>query len=180
MADEQTPAAPAPMAEAAVKDKGKKAEPAKKGGGPNPIFIISLSLVGATVASAALLFLVVVPKLNSARDPHRKQVQVAEASMGPTVAVKDLVINSADTDDIHYFKIGLALEVGDKKKVEEVTARDAQIRDLVISEFSAHTVTEASTPKGREVVRQELLKKLNEKMGGEVLRNIFFTEYVAQ
>jgi len=100
--------------------------------------------------------------------------------MGPTVPVKDLVINSADTDDIHYFKIGLALEVMDKKKVEEVAARDAQIRDLVITEFSGQTVSEASTPKGREALRQQLLKKLNDTMGGQVLRNIFFTEYVAQ
>ena len=185
MADEATPA---PKAEAASKDakdaKGKDkdkkdAAPKKKGGLP-PILIIAGSLVLATIASAAVLFLVVVPKLNAAKDPHKKKAPVVEAAMGPTVPIKDLVINSADTDDIHYFKIGLALELKDKKKVEEIAARDAQIRDLIINESSAHTVTEVSSPKGRDMVRQALIKKMNEKMGGDVLNDIFFTEYVAQ
>lgn len=175
MADET----PAPKAEAGKDAKEKKATTPRKGG-PNPILIIAGSLVLATIASAAVLFLVVVPKLNAAKEPHKKKAAVVEAGLGPTVPIKDLVINSADTDDIHYFKIGLALELKDKKQVEEITARDPQIRDMVINEFSGHTLSEVSNPKGREMVRQALLKKLNEKMGGEALRDIFFTEYVAQ
>ena len=61
-----------------------------------------------------------------------------------------------------------------------MAVRDPQIRDLLISEFSQRTISQLNSKSGREQIRGELLRKLNGTIGGAPLRNLFFTEYVAQ
>ena len=167
MADEPKPAA-------------KPEEAPKKSGGPMKVILIAVvGLLVVAGISGALLMFVVMPRLNAAKQP--KKVEKVEADLGPTVPIKDMVINLADTDDLHYLKVGIALEMKDKKvKAEEFAVRDPQIRDLVITEFSRHTVKDVNSQAGREKIRGELLKKLNDTIGGSPLKNIFFTEYVAQ
>src|SRR5262249_19128442 len=137
MADE--PKAPAKPAEA---PKARKPFPLKlalmAGGG----------LVAVAGAAAALLFLVVMPRLDSASRAAAKRRAVQEGGMGPVFLVKDLVINSAD-EELHYVKLGLAMEVENPKQLEELSQRDPQIRDLLISEFTRHTVTELNSRDGR-------------------------------
>ncbi len=177
MADE--PKAPAAKPEAAKSEAGKPEAP-KKPGGPLQMILIAVGglVVVAGIAGALLVF-VVLPRLNPPKEV--KKVVVSEAELGPTVPIKDMVINLADADEVHYLKIGLALEMKDKKfKAEEFAARDPQIRDLVITEFSRHTVKEVNSAVGREHIRGELLKKLNDAVGGAPLKTIYFTEYVAQ
>ncbi|HVP38764.1 MAG TPA: flagellar basal body-associated FliL family protein [Candidatus Saccharimonadales bacterium] len=185
------PAAPAAAAPAAPAKPGKEppkkdakdakgAAPGKKGG---PLPLIAAIVGGLVVligASLALIYVVLLPRLKTAEVQAKAAPPPVEASAGPVFNVKDMVINSADRDEIHYFKVGLALEVGTPKAVEELGARDAQVRDLLISEFSQYTVRELNSAQGREKIRHDLIQKLGARLGHIPVKNVYFTEYVGQ
>lgn len=158
-----------------------KAAPGKKGG---PLFLI-LGLVGGLVVivgvSLAIIYMVVLPKAKSAEASAKKKPEKAvEAAMGPMFQLKDMVINSADKDEIHYIKVGMAFEVASAKQVEELGARDAVLRDLMITEFGKCTVAELNTPEGRQRIRDIIKAKMSEKMKEIPVRNLYFTEFVGQ
>lgn len=176
MSDEPKPA----KTEEAAPAKKKEAAPAKKKGNPlMTILMIVGGLIVITGISAAVLFMFVVPQLKHA-GAKGKPAKTEAATLGPVFEVKDLVINSADTDELHYFKVGVAMEVAEPKKLEEVTKRDPQIRDALITEFSQHTIRDLNSVEGREAIRRALLKRLNDKFGEALLKSVFFTQYVAQ
>jgi flagellar basal body-associated protein FliL len=208
MADETpapavTPAAAAPAAKPPGKDapkdapKDAKAVPgkdakgapvkkdpgAKKKGGPLPLILgIVGGLVLLTGASLAIIYMAVLPKLKvaEAQAKTKKVEKAAEATIGPVFEIKDMVINSADTDQIHYVKLGLAFEVATPKAVEELGTRDAMLRDLLITEFGRCSVAELNSADGRERIRKVILQRLGEKVKEIPVRNIYFTEYVGQ
>ena len=170
----------AAKSEEAAPAKKKEPAPEKKKGNPLMMIVMIVGgLLAITGLSAAVLFLFVVPQLKHA-DAKARPARTEAAALGPVFEVKDLVINSADTDELHYFKVGVAMEVTEPKKLEEVTKRDPQIRDALISEFSQHTIHDLNSAAGREAIRGALLKRLNERFGETLLKSVFFTQYVAQ
>ena len=185
MADEEK--APEKPAEAEAKPAkspkpakdAKDAKPAGKGGPLPKILLIAGGLIAVTGVSLAVIFMVLVPRLKSAQTSEQKP-KVEQAAMGPVFEVKDLVINSADIDELHYFKVGVAFEMVDASLMEEMKQRDPAIRDLLISELSQHTVQDLNSQAGREKLRQVLLDKLKARVGKEAFKSLYFTEYVAQ
>jgi len=179
--------APAAAAAAAKPAAGAKApdpkakKPAGKRG-PLPLILgIVGGLVVLTAVSLGIIYTVVLPKLKVA-EAHAKTraQQVAEATVGPVFQIKDMVINSADRDEIHYVKLSLAFEVRDAKAVEELGLREAQLRDLLITEFGRYTVRELNSPEGREQIRNLLRQKLSQEVRGVPVKNLYFTEFVGQ
>ncbi|MDR3288298.1 MAG: flagellar basal body-associated FliL family protein [Peptococcaceae bacterium] len=133
--------------------------------------VMILVLVVIIIASVALGAFVVGPKfLGSSEDavkPHKD---------GPVVSIGDFTINLKGGS---YFKMNISLEGVDEKSAEQLTAKEAFLRDRVISVMTGKSVTDVTTQEAIEKLRQELLTQLNE-VSGQMVQNVLFTTYVYQ
>lgn len=79
-----------------------------------------------------------------------------------------------------YLKITLNLELKSVKDQEAVTERMAMIRDTVITILSSKSSDAVSGPEGKFQLKDEILFRVNQSLGREVIKNIYFTEFVMQ
>jgi len=91
---------------------------------------------------------------------------------GEVVKLEPIQINLADD---HYLRVGLALQLV-KGATEADTSKAA---DATIGLFSGLAMAEVNDPKHRELLREELVKVLEERYEGAVM-GVYFTELVTQ
>lgn len=91
-----------------------------------------------------------------------------------------IIVNLAETNGQRYLKVNLQLEMSAEALREELTARRAQLLDLVISILSSKTIDEVSSTIGRNRLKREIIDKLNAEIVTGKIVNIYFTEFVIQ
>ena len=98
---------------------------------------------------------------------------------GSVVALEDaMTINLADG---HYLKLGFALQETEDAGTEAVDTSEAI--NLAIDEYTGRPVAELSTEKGREEVKEDLLKKIVKAYTEDdkkMVMDIYYTEFVTQ
>ncbi len=94
--------------------------------------------------------------------------------------IKDIVVNPANTKGERYLLISLGIELKDQQSLEVMKNNNPVIRDRIITTLSKYSVGQLSSYNGREDLKKTLLKTLNQIKTGNVVRNLFFTEYVMQ
>ena len=95
------------------------------------------------------------------------------------VAIDDaLTVNLADG---HYLKLSFALQQTVAAGTEEVNTSEAV--NLAIDEYTGLKVAELSTEKGRDALKEELLKKIVKaytEEGVQKVMDIYYTQFVTQ
>ncbi len=99
---------------------------------------------------------------------------------GELVSVSDLIVNPAGTGGRRFLKVAASIELTDAKLAAELEGRQAPLRDLLIRELSARTLEELTDPTAKEEMRQSILEELEAMMGPDVVKGLYFTEYVVQ
>lgn len=140
---------------------------AKKKGGKKKLLIIALVLL---LGGGAAYWFLLKPA------PPADGAAVAEEPApepGAVLVVEPISLNLADG---HYLRIGLGLQLTADVAEEPDTARAL---DLAVALFSQRPVAEVTTTEGREALKAELLRQLEEAYEGEVM-DVYFTDYVTQ
>jgi flagellar basal body-associated protein FliL len=131
-------------------------------------------------------------KETKARKPaEKKAAHGAEGSHGGSAAGsgaqgtlytfdKPVIVNLAETNAERYFKVNLVLEMDGEALGAEIEERKPQIMDLLINILSNKTLENISTTSGRNMLRQEMIDKINALLETGRLVNIYFTEFVVQ
>ena len=142
-------------------------------------------IVQALVAIGLTQFLIL-PKLG-VQDASMAGVEsagdeVAEmAELGVLVGLEEIIVTLAgDTKRPRYLRINVSLEVKDALTAEIVATRLPQLRDIVIMALSNKTADELSYPEGKKGLRDEIFRRVNEKMPEGTLMNIYFADLVVQ
>lgn len=91
-----------------------------------------------------------------------------------------VIVNLAESNAERYLKVDVVLELGSPKLVKEVESRLPQIQDLLISITSTKTLEDVSTTSGRNMLRQEIVDKINSLLATGQVTNVYFTEFVVQ
>jgi len=124
------------------------------------------------------------------KDQERKQE--TKVSKSNTTSKKDevkivfplesFVVNLVDKTGLgkRYLKVTVALEVNDESKKTRVEEHTAQLRDTVLLLLSSQSFREISTMDGKLELKQALLSRINQALGGVVVRKLYFTEFVVQ
>ncbi|GIF24226.1 flagellar FliL protein [Actinoplanes tereljensis] len=98
---------------------------------------------------------------------------------GSVTAIDDaLTINLADS---HYLKLQFALQQTTDAGTEEVDTSEAI--ELAIDEYTGKTIAELETEKGREAIKEDLLKKIVKAYTEdkkEMVMGIYYTAFVTQ
>jgi len=102
---------------------------------------------------------------------------------GPIITLDPITVNIAGD---RFLKIGLGLQLSGKhagdpapKDSNDPTKGYAKALDLTIETFGGHTYDSLVTPDGRQAVKEELVKKLEEAYPDEV-EGVYFTDFVMQ
>jgi flagellar FliL protein len=112
----------------------------------------------------------------AAKSPEK----VEQAGMGPVFPLDSFIVNLSDQGGKRYLRITMGLELGDTKFAEELTKRLPQIRDSILMTLPSRKVEELQTTEGKNLLRADIISKLNELLGKEIVKKIYFTEFVIQ
>ena len=127
----------------------------------------------------------------------RAAVEKAKPPVTVMYALKERVVNLADTNSPKYLKAQVTLEFIDHAAKEppkgeavklaqehfagEMSAYSAIIEDRVIAVLSSKTASEIVTAAGKEALKQDLISKMNAALHDEEqVVNVYFTSFIVQ
>ncbi|HEX6037073.1 flagellar basal body-associated FliL family protein [Longimicrobium sp.] len=104
-----------------------------------------------------------------------------EEGHGPSIyTMDDVVLNPAGTEGQRFLIARVALQGVGETFVEDMTARDAEVRDVVVRLLSAKTVVELADAGRREAVKKELQGALAARFPKAGIRAVLFPQFVIQ
>lgn len=100
------------------------------------------------------------------------------AAEGP-LTIDNLVLNPAGSGASRFLIATLVLE-SDDDAYTELSERDAEVRDMLLTTLASRTVEELADVSMRGIIREELRVSLNDMLGREGVHRIFFPTFVIQ
>lgn len=156
------------MSEKKTAEKADASSPAKK---KPPMMIIVVA-----VALIALVGSFVVGKSVSAKGKEKK------VEKGPVIVLDEFLVNLGDPGGDHFLKVTVGLELTRKsgKTAESMKEEIAPVRDAVLASLSSKTREALAPPAGREKLKGEIMKKVNDEFGEKLVQGVYFTNFVTQ
>ncbi|MEN6326320.1 MAG: flagellar basal body-associated FliL family protein [Syntrophomonas sp.] len=108
-----------------------------------------------------------------------KEEKQAEALTGNLVEVGEFTTNINDVNGQRFLKVKVAIEVSSEDEKEKITEFLPVIKDSILGIISAKTVADLDV-RNRANLKTEIKKDLNKKIGGDTIRNIYFTDFIMQ
>lgn len=146
----------------------------KKGSGMKfLIIILGASLILGAVGVLSYVFL-------SGEDGKAVTEQQAEEALenNALVAFEPFIVNLLSPG--RYLKVTMHFELKDAASQRLVLQKIPVLRDVVITLLGSKSLEAVSGPEGKFQLKDEILFRANQAMGGDVFRNIYFTEFVMQ
>ncbi|MGA1846853.1 flagellar basal body-associated FliL family protein [Deferribacter abyssi] len=146
------------------------------------LFIIIILVVVLLAGGGAAYFFLVKGKAdkNGGDKTKEKKQSKVDSGIGPLYSLDTFIVNLADPGGTRYLKVTMQLELDSEKLQEEMDKRKPQIRDVILTVLSSKTYAEVSTAQGKLALKQELIRRINLILTTGAIRNIYFTEFVAQ
>jgi len=94
------------------------------------------------------------------------------------VGLDSFVLNLAEQG--RFLKITMQLEIIDAENGALVEDRIPQLRDAIITLLSSKSAESVSSPEGKLQLKDELLLRTNQAIGKNIVKNLYFTEFVMQ
>lgn len=92
----------------------------------------------------------------------------------------DVIVNLAGAKGTRYLRAHFSLASGDANLETLVKSNGNQLRDIAIGVLSTQTLESLEQPGARNAVRNELIAQFNHALHGELVEQIYFTEFVVQ
>jgi len=105
---------------------------------------------------------------------------VGPEAVGHMFQIKDIVVNPSGTNGTRYLCTTVALEITNPLVEEEATAREAQVRDLLIEILGRRTVAELSSLEVREYIREDIETSVNALLTSGEIDGVYFSNFVLQ
>ncbi|MDR2050600.1 MAG: flagellar basal body-associated FliL family protein [Deltaproteobacteria bacterium] len=157
--------------------------PKKKKGKLKWVLLVFILLLGGG-GGAAYYFGFLDKFLNrgeGTEDSQGKTQQTGAAGVvSPTATLPTLLVNLYDPLGRRYIQLDLELELVSPEVGKEIQAQNARIRDSLILLLSSKTFPELSSQEGKHILRNEILDRLNQVLGGPKVVRVFFTNMVIQ
>jgi flagellar FliL protein len=99
---------------------------------------------------------------------------------GPVVPLDAFVVNLDEPGTSRYLKITLQLELVDAKAEETLEKSKQVIRDEVLRHLSGLKLADTLGAKAKDTLRDALMKIIEDVVGPNKIRRMFFQEFVVQ
>lgn len=109
----------------------------------------------------------------------------AEGAEGATAeaaihVLDNMVLNPAGSGGSRYLLLTVAIEAGSATTVESFKARDAELRDIVLSTLGTKAVDQLTDMSAREGFKAEISTAVDERFGKKSVKRIYFPQFVVQ
>lgn len=155
----------------------KKAEEKKEetGGKKKPPLMIIIAVFAVVVLGAGFFM---VQKVSA----KQKGPQVKKVEKGPVFSLDEFLVNLSDPGSDHFLKVTVGLELNKEKGKTPETLKDDTplIRDAVLTSLSSKTRSQLTPEGGREKLKEDIKKKVNEALGEDDVQGVYFTNFVTQ
>lgn len=92
----------------------------------------------------------------------------------------DVVVNLAGAKGTRYLRARFTLAGSDPNLAMLIKSNEVQLKDLAIGILSSQTLENLEVSGARNAVRNELISQFNHVLHGEVVEQLFFSEFVVQ
>ncbi|MEI4768569.1 flagellar basal body-associated protein FliL [Psychrobacillus sp. FJAT-51614] len=113
------------------------------------------------------------------------QLNKPDEETGPTI--DEIVESSIDIPEIttnlagnKFIRISLKVQTDSKEAADELTKRDFQIKNIVITELSEMTPEDLEGKQGKATFQSSLKTKINELMNDGEVQQVYITSYIIQ
>ncbi|TLD81716.1 flagellar basal body-associated protein FliL [Helicobacter sp. MIT 05-5293] len=90
----------------------------------------------------------------------------------------DFTVNLMTQTGKRYLKTSISLEIDKPETEPEITTKLPIITDTIIEILSSKSLEDVSTAKGKNRVKDEIVKRINEFLLDGQVRDLFFTQFV--
>lgn len=176
------------MAEEAAKEAAAPAPASGGGGGKQSLLLIGLAVLNMAVVGA-VGFMIWKGKQKEAAEPkiehvikgeHEAQTEEAHEKVNKALVIplETFIVNLAGSKGRRIFKVDVELEVNERKVVDEIEQRKAQIRDIIIIILSGRTYDQISGKDGKNQLRDEIKDTVNAFLTKGKITSVFFTNFL--
>ena len=118
---------------------------------------------------------------SKAKKEHPKKNH-SEEGEGTAVPLDDFVVNLADTEEQHYLKATVALEMpGTEEELkEQMKTITPQIRDAILMLMSRRHFRELQSTEGKKSLKEAIKKEVNRVLDDDIVSNVYFTAFAMQ
>ena len=143
------------------------------------VLLLLLLIIGGLVAYFLLSSNDQTDQSEPQKVEKKKKVQNM-TEIGPIYPLDPFIVNLVSNNANRYLKCKIDLELDSPDLQQEIDKKLPAIRDLIIRILSSKTVEEIQTAKGKEKLKEEIKRKINEILTTGEVRNVYFTEFVIQ
>ena len=170
-------------------DAAPAGEGGKKKGSKGTLFLILGVVLLLAAGGGAYVFLLRKPAPDVATEAamegggeHGSGAHGAKppAEMGALEALDPFIANLADEDGRRYLKATMQLEFYEPSVPADLSSHIAQVRDLVLTLFTSKTFADIRTPEGKGLLREEIINRINRVLRKDVVKAVYFTEFIVQ
>lgn len=158
------------------------ADEQKKGKGKVVIAIIAVLVLLVVGLVAVFFYATSEPK---AQEAQGEQVAASESNakylrMGPIFQLDQFIVNLLSQGGRRYLKVSISLEMTTPNLENELNAKRAPVRDIIIEILTSKSIDDISTTRGKDKLKEEIIQRLNEILVDGKIRNIFLTDMAIQ
>ncbi|HCT55780.1 MAG TPA: hypothetical protein DGD08_01065 [Gemmatimonas aurantiaca] len=94
--------------------------------------------------------------------------------------LENLVLNPAGSGGSRFLLLSVAIEAGKATALEQFKARDAELRDIILTALGTKTVDELTDISKREIFKTELQAAVDGRFGKQTVKRLYFPQFVVQ
>jgi len=101
-------------------------------------------------------------------------------SAAPVLLLENLVLNPAGSGGSRFLLMSVAIEAGRANVLDQFKARDAELRDIILTALGSKTVDELTDITKREQFKSELQTAVDGRFGKQAVKRLYFPQFVVQ
>ncbi|HET6419112.1 MAG TPA: flagellar basal body-associated FliL family protein [Geobacteraceae bacterium] len=158
----------------ASKDE-EKVQEKTPGKSKKSLFII----MGVALAAAALAAVGAFMFTGESKGSSQKVEKVSPETL-TIFTLEPFIVNIYDGQDLRYLKLRVEMELANAEAKNELTARQAQIRDSILSILTTKTFQDLQYLQGKNQLKQEIMASVTRIVSQGKIKQIYFTDFVVQ
>lgn len=140
------------------------------------LLIIIIGAILIVVASGFVGYTMLSSGKSKAGEKEIKEEKNREKSV--LIPLDPFVVNLSEYGK--YLKISMQFELTNESYQAMVKQRIPQMRDVVITHLSSKSAESVLNPEGKFQLKDEILLRVNQAIGKDVFKNLYFTDFVLQ
>jgi flagellar basal body-associated protein FliL len=114
----------------------------------------------------------------AAESPNNHEIDISSQAtyINRVIPLETFLVNLVDTSDDKMAKIEMQIEVVDPKALKKIDQIKPKLRHALIAILSQQSYSKLSTAKGKDELREQILKELNQLLFEGAVSQVYFTD----